>query len=216
MNSDLRKEKCCNLSAGFSGTKTMETIKSILNDSVSTQKLIVPVAVKAVALEDWTPDDFAKMVHSVDFLTSRLTKMSEVINLYKKSERTKAPSECDTYTGTEAKDTAESIYMMCVGSAFTAHTSLQTMKESTKSESKKDLDEIKEPVRRWNREDDRHLWRIIREIAEDEGEEFENVVGCIISSDYSPYWDKIVPILKSQGEYILLHFLAFEQLLPVS
>jgi hypothetical protein len=200
MNIDLGKEKCCNLSTGFSGTKTRETIKSISNDSVSTQKLIVPVAVKPVALEDWTPDAFAKMVHSADFLTSRLTKMSEVINLFKKSERTKAPSECDTYTETEAKDTAESIYMMCVGSAFTPHTSLQVMKESTKSESKKDLGEIKEPVRRWNREDDRHLWRIIREISEDEGEEFENVVGCIISSDYSPYWDKIVPILKSQGE----------------
>lgn len=104
------------------------------------------------------------------------------------------------------KDTVESIHLIGSGSAFTLHPSLHVDKERSKSESKDEAEEQKEPVRRWNREDDRNLWRIIREIADDEGEDFENVIGCIISSDYSPYWDKIIPILKSQGEYILHYF----------
>jgi hypothetical protein len=104
------------------------------------------------------------------------------------------------------KDTVESIHLLGLGSAFTLHPSLHVDKEAGRSENKDEREEQKEPVRRWNREDDRNLWRIIREIAEDEEEDFENVIGCILSSDYSPYWDKIVPILKSQGEYILHYF----------
>lgn len=58
----------------------------------------------------------------------------------------------------------------------------------------------KEPLKRWNRTDDKHLWKIIRSIASDQNEPLEEVLECIISNDQSPYWKLILPTLRNQGK----------------
>mmetsp|Transcript_12603 Transcript_12603/g.14181 ORF Transcript_12603/g.14181 Transcript_12603/m.14181 type:complete len:193 (-) Transcript_12603:101-679(-) len=58
----------------------------------------------------------------------------------------------------------------------------------------------KEPLKRWNRTDDKHLWKIIRTVSLDMNIDLENVVKEIASNDQSSHWAKILPVLKSQVE----------------
>uniref|UniRef100_A0A7S3NZU2 Uncharacterized protein n=1 Tax=Euplotes crassus TaxID=5936 RepID=A0A7S3NZU2_EUPCR len=58
----------------------------------------------------------------------------------------------------------------------------------------------KEPLKRWNRTDDKHLWKIIRTVAESQNESLEEVLELIITNDQSPYWKMILPTLRNQVE----------------
>ena len=54
-------------------------------------------------------------------------------------------------------------------------------------------------MKRWNRTDDKFLWKTIRIVAQESGVELEEVVDCLVSSENSPYWSRILPELRKQS-----------------
>lgn len=56
-------------------------------------------------------------------------------------------------------------------------------------------------IKRWNRTDDKYLWKIVRDVAKDFNLELEEVVDCLTSSENSPFWGKILPTLKEQSKF---------------
>lgn len=93
MNLDFGKEKCCNPEATLFGRRQSEGLNYMPKDLENKRKLSAPVAVKAVPSEECTQNTLAKMVHSTDLFASRLTQLSEVIQLFKKCENIKDQSE---------------------------------------------------------------------------------------------------------------------------
>lgn len=61
--------------------------------------------------------------------------------------------------------------------------------------------EGKEPLKRWNRTDDKKLFQIIRDVSKSSEVTLDDVIDCVTNNESSPYWAKIFPLLRSQGKY---------------
>lgn len=61
----------------------------------------------------------------------------------------------------------------------------------------------KEPLKRWNRTDDKNLFRIIREISREDHVSLDEVIESITTNEGSAYWSRIMLRLKNQGKYLL-------------